>query len=356
MGLKRKIKESIVKRNLNKKKKNSPFNVEEAENYYLSENCDEFSNNSYYFSCHDVNGESLVLRIAQRAENIDEVWFIYKDSNNNIYSYKNQSEKRKENPFSLKCIVAGKEWSISFKGKLNKYALDNNKVIDKIEKEVNVELNATFTATKPIFEFSRHMHSTPMARAIANEKWTKTFFSELSTNFQVHYEQLGQVNGTLKIDTIDKTIKLDCIRDHSYGKRDWNYMDSHIWLMAILKNGDVLNISMVSYPVISGIQSGYYETKNNTKDVVCVDYATPMSSFIVDNCTPLEFKYSGTLVDGTKYNVTAEKEMEVQFKYLDGKYTLCEGLGTFIINGIKARGVMEFGFNGDKTRVKFINK
>ena len=73
-----------------------------------------------------------------------------------------------------------------------------------------------------------------MAGAIANEKWDRTYFDELQqVSGQCHYEQEGVLEGNLSLGSQTLPFRLPCVRDHSFGKRDWNYMNNHLWLMAV---------------------------------------------------------------------------------------------------------------------------
>jgi len=347
MNIKEILKESLVKKIIDRQKKNNPFDEEYAELYQLPQEADETQNNSYYFSCHDMKGSSLLFRLGKRGGNMNEVWFAYKDCSGNIFVSTRQFFSCNDNPASVKCLETGKKWEFSFRGKLSKASLDTNLSAISEGQEVEAVFDGVFTAVAPVFEFSRHMDSAPLARALAREKWSRSFLSSLKENHQVHYEQQGFVDGTLLLDKKTQKLEFAAMRDHSYGKRDWAYMDRHIWLMALMENSDALNVNMVRYPSVSDMQTGYLVANGKT---ICVHEATSMDNMECIGRVPHKFQYMVKLADNRSFNVLCEKELEFIFPFDNGIYTLFEGIGSFSIDGLKGRGILEFGFNSDSTR------
>ncbi|MDL2241169.1 hypothetical protein LJC69_06035, partial [Bacteroidales bacterium OttesenSCG-928-K22] len=278
------------------------------------------------------------FRLAKR-ENRNEIWLVYHDIDGKSYCNRDLLANE-ETIASVKCLKVGEEWEFNFDGPM--YEINSNE-----KTFINGSLKGTFKSTAPIFEFSRHSDSGATARAIAREKLSKAFLKEMSENHQVHYEQAGQASGTIIIG--DETFSFDmrAMRDHSFGKRDWNYMDRHIWLMALLENGEVMNVNMVRYPAIFEMQHGYYEKDGK---YICVDSCTEMDKISLSDKTPNKFSCDIQLVDGRKVEMTCEKEIEVPFVFDNGAFTIFEGIGKLNVDGIKGRGVIEFGYNGDKNR------
>ncbi|MDR2083448.1 MAG: hypothetical protein LBP67_00410 [Bacteroidales bacterium] len=338
MNLFQKVKFSIIKNQIEKRKKNRPFDFEYAEKYEIPEGATNHPNNSYYFSLHDLTGKSILFRLAKRGDR-DELWLVYHDVDGK--SYRNRDPlANNESKASVKCLKVGEEWQFQFNGPVIEVNSEN-------KTPIQASLNATFTSTAPIFEFSRHSDSGATAKALAKEKLSKAFLKELSENHQVHYEQAGKASGTLQLD--DKNISFDmrAMRDHSFGKRDWNYMDRHIWLMALLENGEVMNVNMVRYPAIFEMQHGYYEKDGKYINVFS---CTEMDKITLSDKTPDSFTCEIKLVDGRNMKMICEKEIEVAFPFDNGAYTIFEGIGKLSVDGIKGRGIIEIGYNGDKNR------
>ncbi len=347
MSIKQRLKQAIVQRSIGKRKKAHPFDQHFAENFTLPPDALPDKNNSYYFSAHDGEGASFLFRLGRRGGGKSEIWLAYKNAAGQAWINSRHLFDDADSPAKVECITPGEKWAFSYKGKAVKLALDKDMAGIPQAPEAHAEFTGTFTASDPIFEFSYHMDPEPLARAIAMEKWTKGFFKEVQENDQTHYEQQGHVKGELTLDGKKIPLDMRAMRDHSFGKRDWNYMDRHIWLMALLEDGTALNVNMVRYPAVANLQTGYYITDSDT---VCVHSATPMDEIECTGKVPKGFQYSVRLTDGRVLQAACEKEMEFVFPFDEGLYTIYEGVGNFTVNGVKGRGIIEFAFNRDASR------
>ena len=332
------LKKAIIKKVLLKRKNSLTFNVEEVEKFQIPKDADVNFNNSYYFSAHNLEGQSLFVRLGLRGDYKTEVWFAYRD-NDVLFSYPIELIENGVSPLSVECLEVGKLWKIVFNGKMQSL----------IQKDIleDAHFEGIFTATSPIFDFFYHANPEPMARAFALEKWSKAFFEEVQKNNQTHYEQPGKITGCLTIGNMEKQIDMFAIRDHSFGKREWNYMDKHVWLIALTEKGDALNISKVSYPAISNIEVGNFNKNGKT---TCIARFNTLDNLVNNGLGADEFSMDVVLENNEKLKVTAKRDSEVVYSFANGTYILREGMGNFTINGEKARGIIEFGFNKNNTR------
>ncbi|MDR3319178.1 MAG: hypothetical protein LBS99_07035 [Clostridiales bacterium] len=348
MGFVTKLKYCVIKNNIDKRKKKSAFNAEYSERYTLPPDADGQKNNSYYFSAHGADGTSLFFRLGLRGGGIGEIWCCYYNADG--VCYKNTIDIFTGGAVSAKseCIEVAKKWAFGFHGDLTAGRLNADKIFVPAGRKVSADFQGEFTFGSDIFEFSRHMASKPIARAMSLEKWTKAFKEAVMQNHQVHYEQAGTVTGVLKADGKTYLVDSPAIRDHSYGHREWGYMDRHIWLSGLMEDGTVFNLNMVRYPALKFLQTGYLIEAD--KHVVCVDRATALREFVPDGKVPAEFGFTAVFEDGRELRGTCKKEAQFDFGFDGGAYTICEGVGTFLINGVKGRGILEFGYNGDPER------
>ncbi len=332
------LKKSLIHSILKRKQKKSPFDIERSEHFELPTDAETNFNNSYYFSAHHVNGESLFLRLGLRGNGESEIWFAYRDSEH-LYNCPMSLCTTNNSPIKVFCEEIGSKWKILFDGELE--------CLDSPAEKKKAHFEGTFTATAPIFDFFLHANLKPMAEAFAKEKWSRNFFKEVQKNNQTHYEQPGILTGELTIGEEKKSIDMPALRDHSFGKRDWDYMDKHVWLMALLENGDVLNISMVSYPAIRNICVG--NLYHNGKSISAIKIHTP-DDLIQNGKGADSFTVHCHLENGENLLIKATREIHIPYSFSENQYHLLEGIGNFIINDIKARGIIEFGFNKDSKR------
>ena len=149
---------------------------------------------------------------------------------------------------------------------------------------------------------------------------------------------------TLNGNTID--FQLPCVRDHSFGKRDWNYMNNHLWLMAVAPDHQ-FNYSLVSYPVMSVLEVGHFR---DDAGMHCMWQADLDFHKINKGTVPQELSLNMTLDDGKTIPVRAKVLAGVTYHFQDGQYILHENIAEFTIDGKTGRGILEIGFNHDNNR------
>lgn len=322
------LKKKIMSRAIDKRNRQNPFDYQFAENFSLDGVEDPLINNSYYFSAHDEK-KSFFARLGKRV-NADETWFvIYLDDN--VYSLKQQLFPQGQSP--VKVEKDGENWAVSYQGVLN----DNDEIT----------FQATFIAKHKPIDFTSDMPAERMATGIANEEWNKAFFEQLqNVSGQCHYEQEGVLEGQLTLNGKTVDFQLPCVRDHSFGKRDWNYMNNHLWLMAVSSDRQ-FNYSLVSYPVMSVLEVGNY------RDEAGMHYLRQAGldfHEINKGTIPQELSLNVLLDNGQKISVLAKKITGVTYHFQDGQYILHENIAEFVIDGNSCRGILEIGFNRDSSR------
>ncbi|MDR0856208.1 MAG: hypothetical protein LBM78_02230 [Clostridiales bacterium] len=331
------IKKSIIARSLTKLKKKTPFDARAAEAYALPKNADTFTNNSYYFTAHAADGGVLIFRLGLRGGGLAEVWFLYRMPDGLVYAAVTERSQGAAPEAFVRCVQSETVWEFGFDGVAAVGAAQRR-----------VKLTAEFAANTPIFEFSHHMDAAPVARALAAERWTKDFRAALKVNHQTHYEQGGTVSARITDGGAVYAIDGQAVRDHSFGHRDWSYMDRHYWLSALLDDGSVFNVNAVQYPALKGLQTGYRIKRDGR--TVCVDTSDNLYRDVTQEGAPQRVTLYGTMTDGKPFALTATLVGSHKYVMDDGAYNLYEGYGTYDLNGLKGRGIIEFGFNGDRTR------
>ncbi len=318
---------------LNKKKSKQPFDYEKAESFKLTGEEDWTMNNSYYFSAHDYEKkQSLYCRLGLRNTH-SEVWFVFMDGDNTFVHTQNLYTEN--SPLKVERIDG--VWQMEYDGELT---------ATKGEK-VKASFSGKFFSDADPVDFFSHMATVRTAKAMAFEKWKSGYFEEVQKNNSVHYEQLGMLEGQLKLGEKQIKIDLPCVRDHSYGRRDYNYMNNHVWLMAVAPES-YINFSMVSYPAMTMLEVGNFKEKDKPMAfMISADYDR---NKVIKGVVPEDFEMIFTLQDNRKVSVKAKKLFETPYPFQDGEYTLIEGVGEYEIDGKSYRGIIELGFNKDQAR------
>jgi hypothetical protein len=322
------LKKGLMCRALEKRNKEKPFDYSYAENFTLDGETDALLNNSYYFSAH--SGEmSFFARLGKRVHE-DETWFaLYLEGK--LYSLKQELFRSGGSPLIVE--KDGEKWTLSFQGLLNE--------------DDQVSFGATFTPKQAPIDFTSNMPPERMAGAIANEKWSREFFNGLqNVSGQCHYEQEGVLEGQLTLNGKTMDFSLPCVRDHSFGKRDWNYMNNHLWLMAVSSSGQ-FNYSMVSYPVITALEVGNYRNESGMHYMMQADLDFRQ---VGKGSIPQELSFTVLLDNQQAIKVQAEVLTGITYHFKNGQYILHENIAEFRIDGQTCRGILEIGFNSESKR------
>lgn len=341
MGLKIGIKQKIMLRSMKKQKK-AGFAAEDAERFALPVDAADNFNNSYYLTAHD--GEtSLYLRLGERGDGTCEVWASVKHKKEHFVNKRNLYPSC-ESPLKVECKETEKVWLHIYQGELFEVSYNGKETVTCGDGK-NAVINLTFNATAPIYDFFTHGNDKLVARTYARQKWNKDFFEGLKKNKQTHYEQYGTVSGTVNIDGNEiKLNNLPAVRDHSYGMRDWGYMNRHFWLAGVSESGRAFNVSMVSYPNAAGIHAGNVFVDGK---IINLEDFSIKDDTVCDGLGPDELTATLKTVDGNKLSLKGKRICETVYNLQNGAYTLREGYGEFVLDGETFRGVWEFGYNAD---------
>jgi len=352
MGLKTSIKSFVMRQIMKKRKANGVFDEAASEAYELPDNAGPDINNSYYFTAHTPDGASVFFRLGKRGsgENaVAEVWTAFRAQDGSAYVNSDCLFKLSESPASVECVIPLRKWKFSFSGKMLPVKPGEDRIARPCGEPVDARFEGTFTSQYGLYEFTRDTELKPFCRAIAAETWKKGFSDELNHSHQVHIEQEGHITGELNIGGKRRAIDAPGIRDHSYGRRVWSYMNRHAWLITSVSDGSFINTNMVRYPALNvvGIQTGYKMKAG--QNVNLVDAVFP-EGFGLSGGAPKSGSFTAFYSDKSSAKIEFQLDIAFPFSFDNGSYIVFEGLSAYTVNGVSGRGISEFGYNGDKTR------
>ena len=291
-------------------------------------------NNSYYFACLAADRTAAILRLAGRGNGAFELWFSLNLPGRGRLSVpvtlQNSVVSFEKSPLKIFCREPEKKFEISFDGTVN----------DEKGRPAKVAFKAELASAFPIFHFTNDMDPAPMARSIAAEKWTKEWFLTLRDMHQHHYEQGGDLTGTLSVDGKTRELDMKFFRDHSFGPRSWDAMNRHVWLCLCLDDGSFVNLSLPEYPFIK-ISAGFHARDGRYTPVV---KSTPMIQIAPGRKPAESFDFTLDLADGR--HLAASCVRGPGFTWLmDDVYRVFEWVSAFTLDGVPGRGVCELGYN-----------
>jgi len=359
MGIKRNIKESIIKSVMQKRKKNLVIDERETELHVMPVDAAWDINHSYYFGSHDQLGNSFFVRLGLRGgdDRKAEVWFAYKSACGKAFVNKDEHMDASACPLTVECIEPLKEWRITFKGTVIPMQPDSDtKMATPCGEETQADFSATFKSDAPLYHFSRDVDNRAFAKAMAAEQWVKGFADELKNNNQVHIEQEGTAEVRLEVNAETFGFNALAMRDHSYGRRVWSYMNTYHWLPAILENGYVYCPNKVRYPAINtrGLITGYKMKDGVWQNIIDAEFP----EYALSGKPPIANEMVVTFADKHKETVAYTPEIIFTFNFSDkgGTFTCYCALSGYTIDGVKGRGSAEFGYHGDASRYAKVQK
>ncbi|XP_053607485.1 uncharacterized protein LOC128673569 [Plodia interpunctella] len=165
----------------------------------------------------------------------------------------------------IKTFMPMRTWKISYNGEL--------KSRSNPDKRVNVKLSLTWSAHFPPFNYDTQISAWSLARDMAREQWSATYFKLMKKLHQTHYEQMGFIKGTVTLNDQEHAMSIPCVRDHSFGPfRDWRTFHRYVLHFIFLENGDSIAVGVVSQPsILSHLTIGYVCRKLDNQKVFPVD-------------------------------------------------------------------------------------
>lgn len=363
MSLSYKIKCAIMEKMMESRKK-EPFSYTESDLFEIPEGASSAINNSWFFGGDSMDGSSFKMRLGIRNNGQAEVFLIWIGKDGRYLATDKQLYSMDDCPIKVKNIIPGRDWDVEFDGD----------VVDMNDgSRHHCRMSFHYIARLPIFYPMLDGSLYGMAQAFASEKWNGKFFKSLAGDTgmgtvdksirQVHYEQTGKMTGTMQIDEEQSIpFSLAGIRDRAFGKRDWNYMDCHIWLVAVTERGEATNFSIVSYPHSKRLFCGYTDMDSDRNSSL---YDYKLISFDHNGGKgPQTLVFDCSFTNGKCYRMTAERTHDLVTPFDGGKFYFHEAVGNFLFQEIKAlgvapeegcrtikaRGTIELGWNQDSSR------
>ncbi|XP_069689416.1 uncharacterized protein [Periplaneta americana] len=238
---------------------------------------------------------------------------------------------------TLKPLKAMQKWKVVYKGKMWLQS-DPSKVF-------NVNFEGDWNTDLPYFNYDTDLHPSAVARAIARETWSREYFETLKKDHQTHYEQMGVLNATIKIENEIRTVKMPSFRDHSYGnRRDWDLMHRYAFHMLFLEDGTKATVGVICQPcTCSRLEAGYVYTRSG--EILPLEWCDlELYQYGENGRPPTDYNFNFK-AGSTVYTVQVFVEYE-STHYVGWKWEarMVERFVRYVVNGIPGRGVSEFHY------------
>jgi hypothetical protein len=326
------LKYKIIKKKLLKKEIEN-ISIEEMDRKHKDPSQELFNDSSYFNGIAD-DGSFFIVRQSFRTTRGNEYWLEVFFPDLGLLRLNQhpgeEGEGFKQGTLSFENTKVGKEWKVDFTGEMD---------LDGVSKKVKIAL--LFTAKTQIIDFQHAMIVDKTAKAIANEKWSKDFFEKLKDSKKNHFEQGGQLKGTIEIEGDIRHVDFSSMRDHSWGIRKWGGWKRHVWFGGMLENNESFNLSMVQYDYMGQLAAGFITEGDKT---YYLREFPEIEEFAADPIFPDKLNLKFTYSNGKEYNLVCDRKTFVPYD-MDGEYKIKEGISFGTLNGVPVKLVTEFGFN-----------
>nr|CAI5841015.1 unnamed protein product [Callosobruchus analis] len=210
----------------------------------------------------------------------------------------------------------------------------------------DVKIDAIWTSDLPYFNFDTDLDPYRLARDMAFEPWSKSYFDTLEKVHQTHYEQFGTLAAKVIINERKFDIKLDTIRDHTFGEfREWRMFKRYGCHWFTTADGDHFNVSKICCPVsFSRLTVGYVYSKKNKKLYPITECDLELYQHGAFGHPPKDYAFT-VKAGGENYIVQVNvKDTPKFFMSKDWEAQIFENLCSFRVNGTKGWGAAEWQY------------
>ncbi|KAK6170139.1 hypothetical protein SNE40_018606 [Patella caerulea] len=310
-----------------------------------------------YFNGGNKDGVYMVAATARRHKNLTQTILILLIPEIGLLEMPTQPDTNlsgEEGIYSagglvIKPVEVMKKWKISFNGKLK---------LSEKGKTLFVSFDLEWTAISKYFDFDTDLDPSVMADAIAREDWTREYFQTLQKAHQTHYEQFGEITGSINIDgynTID--IKVQGVRDHSYGNiREWKNLHRYGIQYMYFEDGSCACVGCICMPItMSRLTIGYiFHPDGTMKPVSNTDFE--FYNFGDDGHPPKEMSLNFE-AGGKQYHLQINVlHCPIFYMGEDWDVKIYERFCRYKLNGINGWGISEWEYRNIAGRSDKIDK
>ncbi len=302
-------------------------------------------NDSFVFQGSSDDGVMFMSRLGFREDgSLAEPWVFldlqgekYVNDNTSVTLDAPERERISAGGLTYRYQAAADQWRITYDGPLDRAA--------------RCQVSLTYRPTTRAYLSSAHMDPLATGRAMAEMPWSRDYFAKLRSEQQVRMEQGGTLTGQVIVDGRQHDVALTAFRDHSWGKRDWTFINRYIWNILSLGSPLVLRgqaFTHVCYTTVDygssfkHLVSGWIAGPSDLRPIVA---ASDMNLLAADGTIPetysIAFRPKGHApVTGVVRRVGTPQSWRMQ----GGDFEVNETYAQVEIGGIAGQGMAELGF------------
>ena len=312
--------------------------IEIQERKHTNRNVPNYNDSSYFFG-RSRDGAAMATRLSFRTGKESEYWLRLKLPDKGHFMLRDlkgpEGEKFEYGDFAFTCLEPGKKWEITFEG-----------VVYQKDKPHKLALDLTFDAISDLINFQKAVVPWEVGGIVAGECWTKDFLKKLGEVRIAHFEQAGNLSGSLALDGESRFVNWKSVRDHSFGRRSWQEWNRHVWLVGVLEDERVVNVCVIHYNFLGQLKAGFvtYGTQGYSPVKKCIT----LEEIPMPGEMPRSFQVPFQTQDKKEYTLSVKTKEGFDFVMDNDDYHITEWIADFDLNGVKGIGIAEFGLNPQK--------
>jgi hypothetical protein len=227
-------------------------------------------------------------------------------------------------------------------------AYDGNLLPDNVPCKMDV----AYTPVSDMYHSGKHMSLTGFAKAMSEMKWSREYFNNLRSENQCRIEQGGNMTGSLVLNGKKKVLNMKSIRDHSWGKRTWAFINRYIWTVLSFDAPLPLKAGQAEYMVYSiadygttfkNVVTGWIAGKDFVLPIRAASDLRPLAD---DGNIPEEFTLYCRPRGEKGFSIKVNRKPPQHTWFMQNKtFRVCEAWCSVEINGITGIGMSELGWS-----------
>ena len=214
------------------------------------------------------------------------------------------------------------------------------------------EIELEYRPRSAIYLSSRDMDPGATGKAMAEMPWNRAYFQKLGSERQVRMEQGGSLSGEVQLDGERRALELRAFRDHSWGKRDWSFLNRYLWTIISLQRPlhidgeayDYFCFTIADYGTsFRHLVAGWIAGPHHVRPIVAAsDMGAIAAKGEIPARYPIHFQpKNGPLLSGLVTRLGVAQPWVLQNQSFEVNEAYCQ----VTLEGIDGQGMSELGFS-----------
>ena len=214
------------------------------------------------------------------------------------------------------------------------------------------KVDLTWTADGPLYCSADCMDARGMGLAMAEMPWSREYFERIRSEKQVRIEQGGRLTGAVDIDGETIGIDMRGVRDHSWGKRNWNFINRYIWTVLALDEEVPIAGVKARYAAIHAVDYGDSFKRLASGWIAGEGGVLPVNGVVDpmdvgnDGIIPAKFNLDFSVTESGRCVLEVDRRQpEMPWLMNNNRFEVNEAYCSVVLNGVKGNGLAEFGYS-----------